>query len=281
MVALLRLGRVSNLPTVWTNVLAGAVLSGSDWHSEQLGIMLVAMSLFYVGGMYLNDYFDRSIDARERPKRPIPSGDIAAPPVAVVGFCLVTAGAIATAAMGPAAAVMGALLAISIVAYDWRHKGNPFAPVMMGGCRALVYSTTAIALSDRLTNFVSVAALAIGGFVAGLTYAAREESLHKVGNLWPLLLLTAPLMVAAGAFQEGFGAIAIYLLLVACIAASVYLLAKRSDSGTVSRAVGWLIAGISLCDAAILASVGAIAPAWVAVGGFLLTLVAQKYVAGT
>src|SRR5262249_23144504 len=88
---LLKLGRVSNLPTVWTNVLAGAVLSGADWHGTKLGVMLVAMSLFYVGGMYLNDYFDRAIDKRERPERPIPSGDIAAPTVATIGFALVGA----------------------------------------------------------------------------------------------------------------------------------------------------------------------------------------------
>jgi 4-hydroxybenzoate polyprenyltransferase len=278
---LLKLGRVSNLPTVWTNVLAGAVLSGGDWRSAKLGVMLAAMSLAYVGGMYLNDYFDREIDGRERPERPIPSGDIAASTVATIGFSLVGAGAIATAAMGPAAAAMAALLAISIIAYDWHHKGNPFAPVVMGACRALVYGATATALSGGVTIFTAIAAAAVGAFVAGLTYAARQESLDKVGNLWPLLLLIAPLAVALGVFREGFGALAVYLALAACIAASVYLLAKRPSVGAVSRAVGWLIAGISLCDAAIMASVGAVIPALVAVGGFVLTLVAQKYVAGT
>ncbi len=38
---LLRLGRVSNLPTVWTNVLAGAVLAGGDWRDWRLGVVLV------------------------------------------------------------------------------------------------------------------------------------------------------------------------------------------------------------------------------------------------
>src|SRR6202030_3348539 len=117
-VTLLRLGRVSNLPTVWTNVLAGAVLSGGDWRNWRLGLMLVAMSSFYVGGMYLNDYFDRAIDGRERPERPIPSGHISAHAVAAIGFCLVGAGAIATAAMGPAAAAVAGLVALSIVADD-------------------------------------------------------------------------------------------------------------------------------------------------------------------
>jgi hypothetical protein len=278
---LLKLGRVSNLPTVWTNVLAGAVLGGGDWRSAKLGVMLAAMSLFYVGGMYLNDYFDRAIDARERPERPIPSGDIAASAVAAIGFALVGAGAIATAAMGPAAAAMAALLAVSIVAYDWHHKGNPFAPVVMGACRALVYGATATALSGGVTIFTAIAAVAVGAFVAGLTYAARQESLDRVGNLWPLLLLIAPLAVAVGAFRQGLAAFAVCVALAACIAASAYLLAKRPGTGAVSRAVGLLIAGISLCDAAIMASTGAIAPALVAVVGFPLTLIAQKYVAGT
>jgi len=278
---LLRLGRVSNLPTVWTNVLAGAVLSGGDWRNWRLGLVLVAMSSFYVGGMYLNDYFDRAIDGRERPERPIPSGQISAGAVAATGFCLVGAGAVATAAMGPAAAAMAALLAISIVAYDLHHKANPFAPVVMGACRALVYGATAAVLSGGVTIFVAVAAVAIAAFVAGLTYAARQESLDKIGNLWPLALLVAPMLVAIGVFRQGPGAMAVYLLLAVWIAAAVYLLARRPVAGSVSRAVGWLIAGISLCDAAILASTGAIMPALAAIGGFVLTLVAQKYVPGT
>jgi hypothetical protein len=280
-VTLLRLGRVSNLPTVWTNVLAGAVLSDGDWRSWQLGLMFVAMSLFYVGGMYLNDYFDRAIDARERPERPIPSGHIAARAVAAMGFGLVGAGAITTAAMGPAASAIAALLAISIVSYDLHHKANPFAPVIMGACRALVYGATAAALSGGVTIFVAIAAVAIAAYVAGLTYAARQESLDKIGNLWPLALLAAPLVAGIGVFHEGPGALAMYLLLAAWIAAAVYLLARRPSVGSVSRAVGWLIAGISLCDAAILASIGAIVPALAAIGGFFLTLVLQKYVAGT
>jgi UbiA prenyltransferase family len=280
-VTLLRLGRVSNLPTVWTNVLAGAVLGGGDWRSWRLGLMLVAMSSFYVGGMYLNDYFDRAIDARERPERPIPSGHISANTVAAIGFALVAAGAVATAAMGPAAAAMAALLAISIVAYDLHHKANPFAPVVMGACRALIYGATATALSGGVSIFVAVAAVAVAAYVAGLTYAARQESLDKIGNLWPLALLAAPMLVAIGVFRQGAGAVAVYLVLAAWIAAAVYLLARRPGTGAVSRAVGWLIAGISLCDAAILASTGAIVPALVAVGGFFLTLVSQKYIAGT
>ena len=59
----LRLGRVSNLPTVWTNVLAGGILAGADPAHPLVLVPLLAASLLYVGGMYLNDAFDAEIDA--------------------------------------------------------------------------------------------------------------------------------------------------------------------------------------------------------------------------
>jgi 4-hydroxybenzoate polyprenyltransferase len=278
---LLRLGRVSNLPTVWTNVLAGAVLAGADWHDWRLAPALIAMSLLYVGGMYLNDYFDRTIDARERPQRPIPSGAIRAGAVAAAGFGLLGAGTAMAAMMGFAAAAVALLLAAAIVAYDRWHKGNPFAPLLMGACRALVYCAAAAALTQGIPLTVVIAAIAAGAYVAGLTYAAQQENLDTVGNLWPLLLLAAPLVVALGAWRHGVGAIAIYLAAAAWMIAAVYLLARRPFRGSVPRAVGWLIAGISLVDAALLASAGALAPALVAVAGCAATLLSQRYIAGT
>ena len=47
----LRLGRVSNLPTVWTNVLAGVVLSGAPLSLGITLVLMLALSLFYVAGM--------------------------------------------------------------------------------------------------------------------------------------------------------------------------------------------------------------------------------------
>jgi 4-hydroxybenzoate polyprenyltransferase len=280
-VTLLTLGRVSNLPTVWTNVLAGAVLAGAEWQSWRTGVVLIAMTLFYVGGMYLNDYFDRAVDARERPARPIPAGDISAPMVAAIGFGLLAAGIAMMAVTGLAAGLAGAVLAAVIVGYDMVHKGNPLAAVVMGLCRALVYCGAALALAGALPATVVIASLALLAYVAGLTYAARQESFDRVGNLWPLLVLCAPLALALPAWREGAVAVGVYLGLTACIAYAIYLLAKRPMPGAVSRAVGLLIAGISMVDAAFLAAAGSMVPAVIAVAGFGATLAFQKYIAGT
>ena len=42
----LLLGRVSNLPTVWTNMLAGAVLSGAAVQLSPALLGLIAVTLF-------------------------------------------------------------------------------------------------------------------------------------------------------------------------------------------------------------------------------------------
>lgn len=279
--ALLRLGRVSNLPTVWTNVLAATVLAGGAWQNARTGLVLLAMSLFYVGGMYLNDYFDRTIDARERPDRPIPAGDISANAVAAAGFGMLGAGIVLLAATGIAAAVMGLILAALIVAYNLFHKGVALSPVTMGLCRAFVYFGAAAAVSGVVSFPVALVGFALTAYVAGLTYAARQENLDRVGNLWPLVLLCAPMVLALLALQQDAGAIIIYLALLGWTAYAVYLLAKRPMPGAVPRAVGALIAGISLVDATFLAGIGAIMPAFVAVAGFVATMLLQRYIAGT
>jgi UbiA prenyltransferase family len=278
---LLKLGRISNLPTVWTDVLAGTVLAGGAVRDWRIGIVLLAMSLLYVGGMYLNDYFDRAIDARERPQRPIPAGDVSAATVAAFGLGMLGTGVALMATTGVPAGLTGAALALTIVLYDAFHKGYAVAPLIMGLCRALLYCGASAAAVGSVPSTVAIAALALLAYVAGLTYAARQESLDRVGNLWPLLMLMAPILLAATALGQGLLAILVYLVLIARTAFSTYLLVARPFPGAVSRAVGILIAGICLVDAALLASAGAVGTALIASLGFPTTVLLQRYIPGT
>jgi 4-hydroxybenzoate polyprenyltransferase len=237
--------------------------------------------MFYVGGMYLNDYCDRDIDAHERPERPIPRGEISQTTVAIIGFALLASGIALMAGFGVAAALASLALAAAIVAYDWFHKGNPAAPLVMGLCRGLVYCAAGAAAVGGFAGMPGIAAIALVAYTAGLTYAARQESLGTVGNLWPLLLLAAPMIVTWPAVQHGIVGIAVYVAVIANAGVALYLLARRPVPKSVPYAVGLLIAGLSLVDASFLASVGAITASAVAVGGFAATLVLQRYVAGT
>ena len=152
----------------------------------------------------------------------------------------------------------------------------------MGLFRAFVYYGAAASVLGGVPWPIVLTGLALAAYVAGLTYAARQESLDRVGNLWPLVLLGAPMLLLAWpALEQGAAAIAIYLALIGWSAYAVYLLARRPMPGAVPKAVGALIAGISLVDATFLASIGAIMPALVAVAGFAATMVLQRHIAGT
>ena len=90
--AALKLGRISNLPTVWTNALAGVVLAGGATGDARVPWVLLALSLCYVAGMFLNDAFDREFDSRHRPERPIPAGEVTAATVFGAGFAMLAIG---------------------------------------------------------------------------------------------------------------------------------------------------------------------------------------------
>ena len=279
---LLRLGRISNLPTVWTNVLAGSVLAGGAEPSEAVAQVMIAMTAFYVGGMYLNDYFDRAIDARDRPGRPIHAGEIRASSVMLIGFGLLTVGIALMITFGPGAVLSGLVLAGVIVLYDFWHKGNRLSPVVMGLCRALVYIGTGVAMVGGISNATMIGAVALACHVAGITYAAKQESLDRVGNLWPLALLAVPLLAALPVVLDGWITVAAFVLLLAADAAAIRLLMRRPTPGAVPLAVSGLIAAICLVDAlAIAAAGGSIVIVAICALGYPLTRLFQKSIPGT
>jgi 4-hydroxybenzoate polyprenyltransferase len=286
------LGRVSNLPTVWTNTLVGLALSGGAAGGAAGGAralpLLLALSLFYLGGMYLNDAFDAARDAVERPERPIPSGRVGRGTVFALGFAMLGSGLALLLWLGlglaggtgywPAAA--GLALAAAILFYDWDHKDNPLSPLVMGLCRVLVYVTAGLSVAVPLPAPLWLAAGALLCYLIGLTYIAKQENLGRVANLWPLGFLAAPLAYGAVLIAERPWAALPWLALVAWMAMALWFLRRRGP-GDIPRAVVSLLAGICLLDAVLIAGAGAPGLAGVAFAGFLVTVVFQRYVPAT
>lgn len=284
----LQLGRISNLPTVWTNVLAGALLAGGSLGDARLPLLMLALSCFYIGGMFLNDAFDRDFDARHRPERPIPSGRVSAPQVFTIGFGLLAAGLVAIAWQGRAAAggpawhalAAACALAVAIVFYDAFHKNNPLSPLVMGLCRVLVVVTAAYAYTASPPSAVWLAATGLLCHLIGLTYIAKQEHLDRIGHLWPLGFLALPLLYGASLAVSAPLA-AVPLVLYAAVLVLALGLLRRRRPGDVPRAVVTLIAGMSLFDSVVLAGAGQAGAAALAIAAFVLTLALQKWVSGT
>ena len=278
---LLQLGRVSNLPTVWSNVLAGMVLAGGIAPPPVLAAVLLAGSLMYVGGMFLNDAFDAAIDARERPERPIPSGRIARRTVFAMGFGLLALGVALLALVAPAAALAGLLLAGAIILYDAWHKGNVLSPVVMGVCRMLVYAVAGYAVTASPAPALFWGAFALLAYLIGLTYIAKQENLGEIKNLWPLAFLAWPFLYALPALTAGLLPALLYLAFAAWALYALTFIFRRDAKRSVPRTVISLIAGISLLDALLIAWSGGTGLALAAVGCFAVTMAGQRWIRGT
>ncbi len=276
------LGRVSNLPTVWTNVLAGAALSGAVLTVGPLVALSVAMSLFYVGGMYLNDAFDSAWDAAHRPDRPIPAGRADVRMVFIAGFTMLAAGvAIVTAISSSLPAILAAAgLGALIVLYNRHHKGNPISPLLMGLCRVMVYVTTAYTLTSAPSAALWVGCVALLSYLIGLTFTAKQETLKALPNLWPLVFLVAPVIVGLGALGQGMAVVAALVLLVASIGRALWFLLGVQPPA-VGAAVIRFIAGIALVDALLISIHGEPLVAALAVAACALTRLLQRIVPGT
>ena len=284
---ILKLGRVSNLPTVWSNTLAGVVLAGVSPFSWSLLTVMLAMSMAYIGGMFLNDAFDRKIDAKERPDRPIPSGKIKAAEVYSAGFTLLVAAvfftllaAIAWGGSALKATLCAMLLCAAIVLYNVWHKNNPYSPVIMGLCRMLIYFCAAFTPTDSPSTMVYAGAFALLAYLIGLTYVARQENLGQVKNLWPVAFIAVPgligIFAAATDTQVWIPLIAFNGWVIFCL----YII-NRKQPGDIPKAVVSLIAGISLVDAIFIAAMSSLSIMLFAVITFLLTLFLQRYISGT
>lgn len=277
---LLVLGRVSNVPTVWSNCIAGWMLSGGG-STERLALLCLAATCLYIGGMYLNDAFDTEFDQQHRPERPIPSRAIRAQTVWIWGFSWLLVGLGCCFVFGKFTVVLALLLISTILLYDAIHKIIAFSPVLMAMCRLLLVLIAASTGDQGITGLSIWAAVVMASYIVGLSYLARTESTLVALRYWPCLFLAAPLVLAL-VVNQGEHQIRSTLT---CVAVGFWLLrclwfAFWSPQRNVGRAVAGLLAGIALIDGLSVWS-GPPTDAWPFVGLFLLALLFQRFVPAT
>lgn len=221
----LLLSRVSNVPTVWTNVLAGMCASSLAFGWTDYLQVAAAVSLFYTAGMFLNDAFDEPYDRRARPERPIPAGDVSKREVFLVGGALLVAAELLLP-LRAGVLVLGGILAAAIVLYDYRHKGSAVAPLIMGACRGLVYAVAAAAAAG-VTGAAVIGAGIMTAYVAGLTVIAK---LSGANARWLVPLLIAGISLVDAAFVAVVSS-SIPLALLAAAAMPVTLFLQRFVPG--------------------------------------------------
>jgi len=245
--ALLELLRLSLAPTLVADLCAGVALGASRGGLDAngtAGLMLVlrllpVSLLLFVGGMALNARVDVEEDRRTRPKRPLPSGDVApefATAIAVVA--LLAAPAVAWLVGGglrrDVALCAGAIMAV-IAVYHTPLKRSPVAgPLLLGAVRGgdLLLGAIGVAGRDGGVAAAGFAAACYALYVAGASFIAHQEDRDaraifvRAGAL--LALLAIVVYGAAIFFVRGVGSAGGELLRPSVVVAAWHLLSLRA-----------------------------------------------------
>jgi 4-hydroxybenzoate polyprenyltransferase len=279
---LLILGRVSNLPTVWSNCLAGWWLSGgvNFW---KLPLLLAGTSALYTGGMFLNDAFDADFDRQRRVSRPIPSGVISPDTVWLFGWAWLALGVFCLLFLGKVASVLAVLLAACILIYNAAHKFITASPWLMGLCRFWVYVIAGTAGADGLNGWPIWCGAALALYVVGLSYVAKRESFRGPVPYWPLWLLAVPIVFAMlmNTGEARKPAMLVSVILALWMARCVRTVFQPGEKN-VGRIVSGLLAGIVFVDwLAVAPQISHITSGIVFLALFGMTQLLQKFVPAT
>lgn len=179
--AFLQLIRLPNLFTAAADPLAGALAAAGllgeslNW-ATALAAALVGVFL-YGGGVVLNDYVDFKEDSRDRPDRPLPSGEVSPAEALAVSVCLLGIGAgLALIALPGGAKWMVLALILSILLYNVWAKHVPVAgPIVMGACRALNIYVGLWTVAGGFEALWWIGLLSLGHFAA-FTYLGEAEA---------------------------------------------------------------------------------------------------------
>lgn len=209
--ALLVLGRVSNLPTIWSNCLCGWLIGAGLSDSFQMDWAMFAWlasgaTAMYLGGMVLNDACDVAFDREHRPERPIPSGAISEKSVWYLGIGLLAAGMGLLAIPGGATALLALALFNCILLYNFIHKKNR---VVAGADRGVsvvarnIGGVFCVRYHGRKGNFFHARSQRRGGVDgAGFVCVRRQPELFGQGGKrgWTGAILAVRFAGIAGGF---------------------------------------------------------------------------------
>jgi 4-hydroxybenzoate polyprenyltransferase len=132
--------RVPNLFTVPSNILSGyfATTLLGEANIPQLLLLIFSSIFLYVAGIILNDYFDINVDRKERPNRPLASGQITKRNALLIATSSIVAGNILSWSVSWNSFVISFCLTIVIFIYNyWLKRNRAGNPLTMGSARFL------------------------------------------------------------------------------------------------------------------------------------------------
>ena len=259
--AYLELLRPPNVVTAIADVLAGYAVAGRA-QPAALPWLIVASVCLYAGGVVLNDFFDRAVDAIERPERPIPSGRVSPTAAATIGGGLLIAGMLAAIGASARSAGVAAAIASFVLLYDARAKRHAIAgPMCMGVCRGLNLLLGVSANGAALRAHWPIGLLSVV-YIAAVTAVSRGEVHGGRANVATFALVSLVLVlaglttVALGSTTGRFAALVLVAVLAYRVVPPYWQVRKEPNPVVIRQAVKAGVLSLMLLDSAIGAAYG-------------------------
>ena len=196
-------GRIADVPSIWSNCLAGWILSGGGGVGAFL-IFCAGVTSLYFGGILLNDACDERFDALTHPRRPIPSGTINLQVVWLLSLFLMSTGALALVPLGKDTAILAVLLIGAIVLFNLLHRAVAYGYLLIIPCRFLLFLSAGSVAADGISGLTIWSALALSSYAFAQLIIVNTKYRYTNFYLGMLPLFAVPLLLAWIANGPGY-----------------------------------------------------------------------------
>jgi 4-hydroxybenzoate polyprenyltransferase len=264
--------RPANIITAMADIMAGFAASGAvslliegnhrfnNLYSLQLLYLLMSTIGLYGGGVIFNDVFDASLDAVERPERPIPSGRASITGAAVLGSLLLLLGIVTASMVSITSAGIAAVIALLALLYDKFGKHHwLLGPINMGACRGGNLLLGVSVLPEAVTELWFIGLIpviyitAITTISRGEVHGGNRRALFLAFALYSIVIGGIVALCAIGDFPlwQGLIFVALFAYL---IFPSLFHALQDQQPKNIGKAVKSGILALIVMDAAIAAS---------------------------
>lgn len=215
--------RAPNLFTVPSNILSGyfATTLLSDANFTQLLLLIFSSIFLYVAGIILNDCFDINVDRKERPNRPLASGQITKRSALLIATSSIVAGNVLSWSVSWNSFIISFCLTIVVFIYNyWLKRNRAGNPLTMGSARflnVLLGGSSALGLVTKMDLTLVFVGYCIFLYTAAISLLSlrevstgerlsNKEWIPIVLSFLTVLLAIGSILVAgfSGYFQTSF-----------------------------------------------------------------------------
>ena len=276
--------RFPNLFTLPSNILVGFVIVStlSQIVFVQVLFVVTISILIYCVGIMLNDYFDFTIDKKERPDRPLPSGKISRKIAILLAFVFSILVLILSFIVSMQTLAISSILLAVVFGYDKYLKKTPVGPYTIATARVM---NILLGVSVNINNIGNYSQIVILTFVLSITFVyvsligfLSKYEIYGFSNnlklfLFPtvlgIIITSIVLFSYAGFFR--YDSLIILALFSFIMGLSYYKISKKDSLG-IQKIIQNMILSIIILDSTFLSGIGGIE-----LGLVVLTLLAPLH----